>query len=222
MVCLSDRLVEGMTLAAVESYALGDGRRRKQMDPSVETYGYVWGYKSVRENETVFFLDRMSISLSSRRAPDSVIPDERAAKLKSNLMQLWSPHLSLAGDFHTHPYKDLAEVKSAKGWGFSEDDIAAFDADDLLWEKSGDTPVNVVIAISKLGRVHESFGSHAESDTVSRYDVGEFRFWIGVNVGYIEDGERKQSFRDGGNVLLNLDTRFSNLGGRIASHIDRD
>jgi hypothetical protein len=44
VVSLSERLVESVTLAALEAYVLGDGRPGRRHRPAVETFGYVWGY----------------------------------------------------------------------------------------------------------------------------------------------------------------------------------
>ena len=40
--------------------------------------------------------------------------------------QRW-PHLSLVGDFHTHPYKNFGEVVSNAGWEFSKGDRAWYE-----------------------------------------------------------------------------------------------
>lgn len=224
---LSEQLIESMTLAAVEAYCLGDGHAKS----GLETYAYVWGYKRELEEETIFYLDRMSLSLSAARAADSVTPSEDAARLKNEIIERWSPHLTLLGDFHTHPHKNLAEVLSARdgdgpkgGFHFSAADRESFHGDDFLWEVSGDTPVNIVMTICRMGKVKESYGATSVKNHIWQYDVGEFRFWLTINIGYIdEDEERYLTVETGDEVYLELDSRFYNYAGdRVAGHIERD
>lgn len=221
VVSLSERLVESVTLAALEAYVLGDGRPGRRRRPAVETFGYVWGYGKGHDDHRVLYLDRMSLSLSSQREPDAVTPNRHAAELKCNLMERWSPHLSLIGDFHTHPYASLAEVRETQGWKFSKADVEALQDDDFLWDKADGHPVALVVTVCRLGRVPATFGTMPVGDAVESFDVGEFRFWIGVNVGYLdEDGRRRQTFADGDGVILDLGNRFSNAAGdRIAKHV---
>jgi hypothetical protein len=221
LVSMSERLVESVTLAALEAYVLGDGRPGRHRGSAVETFGYVWGYAKPDEDGAVIYLDRMSLSLSSQREGAAVTPNRHAAELKCNLMERWSPHLSLIGDFHTHPYASLPEVQENRGWEFSDADVAAFDGDDFLWGKAGGHPVAVVVAVCRLRRVPETFGATTIGDAVESFDVGEFRFWIGVNVGYLDEGgRRRQTFVDGTGVVLDLGNRFSNVAGdRIARHV---
>ncbi|MCV3765146.1 hypothetical protein [Rhizobium sp. TRM95796] len=220
---LSDQLIESMTLAALEAYVLGDQRNKKNKE-KIETLGYIWGFRRI-EGETVnLYLDRMSLSLSARRTNGSVTPHEHAAELKHNLIERWSPHLLLLGDFHTHPFDDLTEVKSNSGWDFSQADLDYLDGDEFLWEKSDQTPVNLVMTVCRLGRVRETFSAEMCDQNLWQFDAGEFRFWLNVNVGFVNrDGDRRQTFKDKSGVFLDLNTRFYNMpGDRIASHILRD
>lgn len=217
---LSDALVESMTLAAVEAYVLGVGKKGKVS--GFETMGYIWGYRKKTDNVIVLYLDRMSLSVSAKKSSNSVKPNEYAAELKNNIVQQLSPQLMLLGDFHTHPYYDLEECKSCRGWEFSDHDKRFFLGDDFLWEAADSTPINIVIAVCRLGRVQEKVGATIISECVWQYDVGEFRFWINVNVGYMHpmDG-RVTTEEKGEGVFLDFDARFYNgAGNRVASHVD--
>ncbi|MBD8653660.1 hypothetical protein IFT66_21425 [Rhizobium sp. CFBP 13726] len=217
---LSELLVESMTLAALEAYVLGDQSSRRNRE-KVETLGYIWGVKKVENESTTLFLDRMSVSLSAKRSRSAVQPHQHAAELKSNLMERWAPHLMLLGDFHTHPYDDLNQVKKISGWDFSPEDINFLQHDDFLWKMSGDTPVNLVMTVTKLGKVRERDQAHCIRENLWEFDAGEFRFWLNVNVGYLDIlDERQQTFVDGDGAFLDLNTRFYNMkGDRIAAHI---
>lgn len=219
---LSDQLIESMTLAALEAYVLGDQRNKKNKE-KVETFGYIWGFRKI-ENDTInLYLDRMSLSLSARRTNGSVTPNEHAAELKHNLIERWSPHLMLLGDFHTHPYDDLAEVKSQVGWDFSDADLVSLDSDEFLWRKSDQTPVNLVMTVCRLGRVRETYDAVMRGDNLWQFDAGEFRFWLNVNVGYVDhNGDRQQTFKNNSGVFLDLSRFYNGRSDRIASHVLRD
>lgn len=216
---LSEQLVESMTLAALEAYVLGDQSSTKNSE-KVETLGYLWGVKKVEDERTTLFLDRMSVSLSAKRSRGAVQPHQHAAELKNNLMERWAPHLMLLGDFHTHPYDDLTQVKENTGWDFSPEDINFLQNDDFLWKMSGDTPVNLVMTVTKLGKARERDQAHCIRENLWEFDAGEFRFWLNVNVGYSDIlDERQQTFVDGDGAFLDLNTRFYNMtGDRIAAH----
>jgi hypothetical protein len=200
---VSSQFLEAVTLAAIEAYCYGDkpGRRWRP----VETLGYIWGFKKRDESETVLFLDRMSISISSTRGRDSVDPNPEAAVLKNEVVMRWSPHLALLGDFHSHPYRTLSDVNAINGFEFSDRDFAAFLSDDLTWRESADNPVMLAITICRLGRVRENFGERIRSN-VHRFKVGQFQFWINVAVGYLDaEGKRCHTGNSHSKAVLDLD-----------------
>ena len=83
---LGTSLLELMTLATVE--ALSFRGPRSSGKAGVETYGYVWGSKKTCPNgDIVFFLDKLSISLTAKRAALSVEPNRRAGKIKDELFK---------------------------------------------------------------------------------------------------------------------------------------
>ena len=200
---ISSQFLEAVTLAAIEAYCYGDkpGRRWRP----VETLGYIWGFKKHDGNEVVFFLDRMSISISSTRGRDSVDPNPEAAILKNEVVLRWSPHLALLGDFHSHPYRTLKDVTAINGFEFSDRDFAAFLDDDLTWRESGNNPVMLAITICRLDRVRENFGERIRSN-VHRFKVGQFQFWINVAVGYVDtQGNRCHTGNSHSKAALDLD-----------------
>ena len=73
---LGTSLLESMTLATVEAFSFRGPRSGSKT--GVETYGYVWGNKKTHPNgDIVFFLDKLSISLTAKRAALSVEPNRR-------------------------------------------------------------------------------------------------------------------------------------------------
>ena len=157
----SNQFLESVTLAAIEAYCYGDGRD----NPEIETVGYIWGSKKCMPGRTVLFLDRIGLSLSAERDHESVTHNPRAAILMNNVIELWSLHLLMIGHFHTHPYKNLKEAQSCKGWEFSSANFRFAKRDDLSWEKSEDTPVMLAVTICHMGKVHETPG-RAPADVI--------------------------------------------------------
>ncbi|MGE3917969.1 MAG: hypothetical protein AB7F78_19920, partial [Hyphomicrobiaceae bacterium] len=120
--------MENIVLAAAEAYCLGDGDRPR----SIETLGYMWGSSRKARDVTEIYIERVSVSISAQRHRNWVQPNNDAARFKNEIVQRWSPHLQLLGDFHSHPYKTRAEVEDQRGYEFSDGDFDAFMNDDFL------------------------------------------------------------------------------------------
>jgi hypothetical protein len=213
---MSPNLLESMTLAAVEAYCYGKRTKRK-WNP-VETLGYVWGFKKEEDERTIFYLDRTSLSISSSRERYGVLPNEEAARLKNQVVMRWSPHLTMLGDFHSHPYQTLSQVQKTTGFEFTAEDFKSLLTDDMMWDFSGNTPVMLAITVCRLGRVRENIGGHLRGN-VYRYAVGEFQFWINVAVGYVgEDGKRHHTGNSHSRVELDIDAWHYNAARDRVQH----
>lgn len=204
----SDNALENIVLAAAEAYCLGDGHKRRH----IEILGYMWGSTRRTADVTEIYIERVSISLSARRSRDWVEPNQQAARLKNEIVQRWSPHLQLLGDFHTHTYGTLSEVEETRGFEFSNDDFEFFVEDDFLWE-SAETPVMLAVTVARLGAVHESSGPTYIRRNVAHFDVGELRLWLNVAVGYLEAESRAHTGNTRSPVVLDLGPRLFNLSG---------
>jgi hypothetical protein len=194
---VSPELLESMTLAAIESFYYGDGMEKPEneiTEVSKEILGHIWGYRKVEAHRTVFFLDRMSLSISSTRMPDSVHDlNNRAARLKKSVVELFSPELTLLGDFHTHPHPKKSEsiVKKDKLYRFSPEDFGSFVSDDLIWESAGNNPVMLVITVCKRRKMATDAMTHISRNTAT-YPIGQLRFWISAVVGFAHIGKRSR------------------------------
>lgn len=208
---ISDEVLESMSLAAIEAYCLGDGNKKKK--DKLETLGYIWGFKRVEEDHTVFYVSKISISISAVRSSDSVLPNPEALSLKNSLVKRWSPQLTLLGDFHTHPYDNLDDVTQVTGFNFSDADFSSFKEDDVIWEESNGQPLMLAMTICRLGRVRDSWATQPRNNVCS-YSVGEFRFWLNSSVGFLDDnGDRDCTGNTRSPVFLDLNSRFFNMSG---------
>ena len=224
-VTVSDQALQSMALSTLEAYVHGDGhKRKKQHTLAVETLGFLWGhYTQTYDDMLNIHIDMMSLSLSADRDVDSVCDVKNSVELKNALLSRWAPHLKLVGDYHSHPYNTLAEVKDKDilGFEFSEGDIDAFLTDEIYW-KQNENPIMVAMTICKLSRVHEAYSSETVRSNIVCFDVGEFRFWMNVGVGYLNhDGKRQWTGNTHSSVELRLDSKFYNYSGdRLISQIE--
>jgi hypothetical protein len=213
---ISPELLESMTLAAIEAYCYGKIRGKRGF--AVETLGYLWGYRKQENGTTIFYLDRTSVSISAERQYHSVTPNQNAARLKNEVMMRWSPHLTMLGDFHSHPYRNLKEVWTEAGYNFSPADFNELKVNDFIWEQSGNNPIILVIAVCKLGRVRDSVQDNFRNNT-ARYAVGDFQFWLNAAVGHVNvQGKRQITGNTSPDVHVMLDGWYYNqAGGRVKS-----
>lgn len=212
---ISPELMESMTLAAIEAYCFSRPGRKskngavKKKYTHEETLGYLWGQRRVEKGRTFIHLERMSVSISASRAPDSVVPNEKAARLMNDVVKRWSPQLSFLGDFHSHPYNDLAEVKKHSGYEFSQDDYQYLMDDDFSWKAASNRPLMIAVTVCRLGKVTASELTYIRSN-ICKYAIGEFQFWVNAAVGYIQHGERCITANKRSDVTLDAGNWYMN------------
>jgi hypothetical protein len=62
-----------------------------------------------------------------------------------------------------------------------------------MWECADDNPIMLVQTICRLGRARAGAGG-CEGRNIFSLDVAEFRFWLNVVVGFIDDkGQRRHT-----------------------------
>ncbi len=207
---VSDQALESMVLAACEAYEFGNNNNFK----SVETIGHVWGYRKGGDEGRMpdhIYVERLSPCVSAKGTAHSVEFATGVIDLKDSIVGHWSPHLSLLGDFHTHPYESREELVKSKGWNFSKVDKTSFLEDKKLWQRAGNAPISLVMAIAPLERVHGTWGESG-AQFRWRFDVGEYRFYLSAAIGGLKkNGE--SYFKQRRVVNLDLDWRFYNESG---------
>lgn len=214
-VTVSNHALEEMVLAASESFLLGNAR---EYGP-VEIHGYLWG--SRREVEGIEYLDveKVSVSASAVGDEDSVRVDRRVVRIKNSILRLWAPHHHFLGQFHTHPYSNLEDVNRNNGWDFSDQDVRAFLGDEDIWELSyPEMPVQFVVAVTKIGAVHDTLSKLEVDGRRLQFNVGNLRFWLSVGVGEVSMGQEKLFSRN--NIVFNPYNRHFNLAGARLDGVD--
>ena len=212
-VTISERALESMVLAACEAYAFGkdDGRE------AVETYAHLWGARRLNLDDSTehVHVDRISICVSAQVASDRTTVSTDVIALQDDIVKHWSPHLSLLGDFHTHPYDSLQELRNCRGWQFSEIDKASFLSDGDLWARADGNPISLVLAIAELQAVHEGW---ARSPAANRWrvDIGQYRFYLSAAAGRHDEGKEPKFIQSGVNLVLGQ-YFFNEAGNRVGN-----
>jgi hypothetical protein len=187
---LAPSLLESMTLATIEAFGFrGPGSSKRS---GVETYGYVWGTKKTcADGVTVFYLDKLSVSLTAKKSPLAVLPNPEAGELKSQLLKRMAPHQTLLAEFHSHPYATSKAMKREAGFEFSVADFKSFLTDDLFWENADNTPVMLVQTVCPIGRqTGKSAGWQRRN--IFFFDIDGHRFWVNATVGYLDAKGKRQ------------------------------
>lgn len=194
-VSVSDCAFESMVLSSIEGFALGDDSKlpRKVGAQAVEVIGPLWGSVSRSRSETRIQIERAVVSLTSERKYDECGMPDATQRLHADVMSVIAPAMTLLGDFHSHPWKGgVDEVHEEDGFDFTDEDFAAFQDDNLAWERGGGNPVILVLAVCRMKRLIGRPAKQLRSDLWTFY-VGKYRCWIAVSVGY---GDRQHTVAD--------------------------
>ncbi len=149
--------------------------------------------KTCRDGPTIYYLEKLSVSIAARRSYESVYPDAEAGALKSEVLRRMAPHLTLLADFHSHPWATQKSMKHDVGFNFSPVDLDSFVEEDLFWQTSQNNPVMLVQTVVRLRRKGRR-GSGWQRSNVFYFDIEHHRFWITAAVGYLdEQGNRRHT-----------------------------
>ena len=119
-VSLDQRAVEDLLLAALEAYAVPKpGRGQKY----TEAYGICFGTsRRLPENghekrfRQILNVVRVATQLRSRATASEVAPNPKSEKVHLQVASSLFEHLTVLGDYHTHPYPTLVKLRSVRGW----------------------------------------------------------------------------------------------------------
>jgi hypothetical protein len=129
IIWLGDRAIEDIVLVALEAYAVP--RRGAKF---TETYGICFGsIKPMEEKRrahgkhTTRYVNISSVHIQLRAMgyPDKVTYDLRSLETQMTVAKHFFPQLDIVGDFHTHPYNTVKELKAFGGWRYSDSDEAS-------------------------------------------------------------------------------------------------
>ena len=183
VVWLDDRAIEDIVLVALEAYAVPKGRGFKY----TETFGICFGStKSTEEKRqahgrhTVSYLhiDSVHIQLRAEGFPSKVTYDLRSLEAQMEVARHLFPQLDIVGDFHTHPYRNVEELKANKGWLFSRADEINIPEWASPLRKMGFHPrTSLIVAVAKGGK--RIARPTRVRPNVLRFAVGKYLFYVG-------------------------------------------
>jgi hypothetical protein len=128
-VFVSDQALEDTLLGAWEAYFVPvpgkPGSRRR------EVYGVCFG--SVKEEKRTerregkqralsIHIRRVALQLRARAGRSYIVPNRRSEEEHLRMARELFPHLELVGDFHSHPYASLDDLRGSRGWEYTPDD----------------------------------------------------------------------------------------------------
>jgi len=113
---LEARALQDLLLGAAEGYRVPQGKGFKY----AEVYGLRFGGSRGRPGrddarEQLVHVSRVATQLRAKGTASSVMPNAKSMKTQLDVATQFFPHLEIVGDYHTHPYDSLSELKRCLG-----------------------------------------------------------------------------------------------------------
>ncbi len=123
LIILSENALISLILSSLEAYAIEKRGYRGKDKKHLETYGSIYGqHIELEDGRTLFRVEMAQTDNTAKQTCSSVQYSEEAISLKRSALTSFWPHLDYLGDFHSHPYETLREVRQIKGYYMSEGD----------------------------------------------------------------------------------------------------
>ena len=181
-VWLDDRAIEDIVLVALEAYAVPKGKGVR----FTETYGMCFGSTKATEEKRqalgkhitrYIYINSVHIQLRAEGYSNKLIYDLRSLETQMAVARHLFPQLDIVGDFHTHPYRDVEELKLAKGWLYSTADEASIPSWASPLRKMGYHPrTSLIVAIAKGGRRIKR--PSRLRPNVIRFSIDKYHFYV--------------------------------------------
>ena len=171
---VGDASLMGLVVAGMESYHVrhwGTGVRKG----IAETAGLLWGYVVPKEDGDHVVVDYVSTDTFAKGTAGEVGLNDDVTKVKQRVIAGRWPHLTMVGDFHTHPYKTVADANECKGWEFSKGDRNWYETDHS--RDTWDGRIALVLTIAELRRRTEK-EPEVVNDNVIHWQMDRYRFWL--------------------------------------------
>jgi hypothetical protein len=206
-IIIEDHVVPQLLTSAMEAYEIEHrAHPRGRAKNRLETYGLLWGYALPERGKDLpprLVAVMATVETSAVRHEDWVAPVIQSLKMKRDFFRQYWPQLELIGTFHSHPYRNLSEIKDCQGWRASQFDEAGNPFGDYVhWpiihqQCCPNMPhlahlVVTITALSRLGSAKPTRLTGAEAQTGYILTAEHRKFWI---KGYCtEDTEDTEDF----------------------------
>ncbi len=184
-VVLDARALEGMVVSALEGYLSPKGRHRK----GYEVYGINLGMvreihrrqprSGIQLTKYVYVMHSQP-QLSAEGGSDYVTPNPRSLRAILDATGAMYPQYQAVGDFHSHLYRDFAEMDDHKGWECSTGDEASNrQLAEAMAEHGHPMLIAFVLAIARSTRRVSRDGFRGLKNTL-QLSLGDCRIVIGA------------------------------------------
>jgi hypothetical protein len=181
VVWLDEKAIEDIVLVALEAYAVP--RRGVAF---TETYGICFGSTKSTEEKRLAHgrhtirhieVESVHIQLRAEGYSNKITYDLRSLEAQMEVAKVLFPQLDIVGDFHTHPYKTVDELKKSRGWRYSRADEGVIPTwVDPLRAKGYHPRASLVVAIASGGKRITSPGRLRRN--VIRFSVNKYHFYV--------------------------------------------
>lgn len=116
-VVLDDRALEDLLLATLENYAVAKpGRGNRYSETGGHLFGTLRRDGSPSEEKLIAFVSRITSQMLARANAKSMEFNAKSEKIHRVVADRFFPHFDCLGEYHTHPYRDVATMSRIRGW----------------------------------------------------------------------------------------------------------
>jgi hypothetical protein len=219
---IEDHVVPQLFTTAIEAYEFMHKNHKKGKGyDQLETFGLLWGYVIAAKGEqpAKVVATMATVETSAIRHNEWVEPDFDSIKAKKEFFGKYWPNVELVGTFHSHPYEDLDEINSVKGWRASGNDEESGDIH--FWPHfheiiSPEQPLlaHMIVGITKLSKKGWAYPSRLKgSEELKGYvlSADNRKLWLRGYTTILDEGIEDDSFEFSDDVELDipaLESRF--------------
>jgi len=163
-VLVEDQALQDMVLGALEAYSVPKGRGNRY----TEVYGVCFGSLKAEERKARgwgrrqllhVLVRRVALQLRALTTSTYTVRSARSQSVHLAMAHDLFPHLDLVGDFHSHPYDTLEELRESGGWNYTASD----EDDNRAWvgglAEAGYRPrVGLILALARASRAGRGEG----------------------------------------------------------------
>lgn len=179
---VSDSALIHLVLSAVESYHVRPwGKEFSSNRGPVETGGLLLGYFNQGKTMDHVVVEHISTDTYAHRAAGSNTLNDEVIRVKRDILAVRWPHLSLVGDFHTHPYATdytIEQMNKDQAWKFSEGDYDSYERGSDPWTTT-QWPGRVGLVLTMtLPQRKTPIRPELIRNNVLQWQQADYRFWL--------------------------------------------
>jgi hypothetical protein len=200
---IEDHVVPQLFTTAIEAYEFMHKNHKKGKGyDKLETFGLLWGYVIAAKGEqpAKVVATMATVETSALRHSDWVTPDFASILAKKEFFGKYWPNVELVGTFHSHPYEDLDDINSVKGWRASSFDSDSDYGDTDFWPHfhkviSPEQPLlaHMIVGITKLNKKGWAYPSRLKGSEENKgyvLSADNRKLWLrGYSTVMVEDIE---------------------------------